>query len=117
MVLRLPLIANNVHPTNDLSESEEPNNLGGGDGSKGDLLAAGVTDAGNHRLRGGDGLEGSGVAQRVEERLEVGLEGGHVSVEVRGLLIEENTWRREAYGGLMFWPRKTSLPSSRPTFE
>lgn len=82
MVRELPLVANNVHPTDNLTDGEEPDNLGGGDASEGDLLGAGVTDAGHDRLRGGDGLEGGGVAHGVEERLEVGLEGGHVSVDV-----------------------------------
>lgn len=78
MVLNLAPVTNNVHATNHLPNSEETNNLSSGDTSKGHLLGAGVTDAGQEVLRRGEVevLDGGGVAEDVDQGLEVGLEGG-----------------------------------------
>lgn len=118
---RLSPVANNVETTDDFTDCEKSDNLCSGNAGKGDLLLVGVADTGQNTLRGNDVgvLEGSRVAERVEQRLEVGLESGRapgiklVDVErYDGDDLEEAT-----YGGVMFCPRNTSLPSSRPTLE
>lgn len=81
VVLRLSLVANDVHPTNDLADGEETNDLRSGDTSKSDLLLVGGTNAGDD-VRGSEAgvLEGGRVTEGVGQRLEVSLEGGHVAV-------------------------------------
>lgn len=75
---RLSPVANNVETTDDFTDCEKSDNLRSGNAGKGDLLLVGVADAGQNTLRGNDVgvLEGSRVAERVEQRLEVGLESG-----------------------------------------
>jgi len=123
----LAAVADQVPTTDHLTNGEETNDLSSGDTGKGKLLGAGVADTGQEVLGRGeaDGLEGGGVASDVDQRLEVGLESGHVAGErisiasggeqrgiIFGLKIPGQT-----YGGAMFWPRKTRRPSSMPTLE
>lgn len=75
-VRRLATVTNNVHATDHLANSEEANDLGGSDTGEGELLRAGIADRGEDSRGGGEGLEGSRVA---DEGLEVGLEGGQVA--------------------------------------
>lgn len=119
-VRSLPPIADNVQSSDDLADGEETKNLSGGDTGKCDLLGVGAADAVQDVLRR-EGA-GRGVAGGVEEVLEVGLEGSHIAVGGNGLA--GGLWFRGVhlidggpYGGVMFWPRKTSLPSSSPTLE
>lgn len=113
-VRRLATVSNEVHPTDDLTNSEEANDLSGGNTGKGQLLGAGVADTGEKSRGGGEGLEGGGV---VDEGLEVGLESGQVARRLVRLGVIDGRVLRSTYGGAMFWPRNTSLPSSRPTLE
>lgn len=111
IVRGLSLVADNVHSADHLADGEESDEFRSGDTSQGDLLCAGIADAGQ------DGL--GGVAQVLErggvgKTLEVGLEGGHGAEGVSRVMGDQT---RRAYGGVIFWPRNTSLPTSRPTFE
>lgn len=120
-VSSLSPVANDVETADNFTDCEKSDNLRSGNAGNGDLLLVGVADAGQNTLWGNNigVLEGSRVAERVEQRLEVGLESGRAPdiklVDVQsynGDDIEEAT-----YGGVMFCPRNTSLPSSRPTLE
>ena len=85
VVRRLPPVADKVHSSDNLTNSEETNDLGGSDTGQSDLLRAGVADAGQDvGGRAARWAAGSG-----EEVLVVGLEGGHVAimVSVSGLLF------------------------------
>lgn len=75
-VRRLATVSNDVHPSKHLTNSEEANDLSGGDTGKGQLLRASVADTGEKSRRGGEGLESGRV---VDEGLEVGLESGQVA--------------------------------------
>lgn len=77
-VRRLATVSNDVHPAKHLTNSEEANDLSGGDTSKGQLLGASVADTGEKSRRGGEGLESGRV---VDEGLEVGLESGQVAIK------------------------------------
>lgn len=124
VVSGLAAVANQVEATNDLTNSEETNYLGGGDTNESDFLGVGITDTGEEGLGGGEAevLEGSRVAGSVDEGLEVGLEGGqvakgHISTIITQDLEIGGGGQGQTYGGVIFWPRNTSLPSSRPTRE
>lgn len=135
LVRRLPPVADNVHSSEDFTHGEETQNLSSGDTDEGEFLGGSVTDAGQDLLLR-EGTLG-GVAGEGEEVLVVRLEGGHVAIQwlagfscchalsrsglesgrssnSKASLREEE---RESHGGVMPWPRKTSLPSSNPTFE
>lgn len=77
----LSTVANNVHATNDLTNSEETNDLSSGDTGQSQLLGASVADTGQEVLGRGEveGLEGGRVLGDVDQRLEVRLEGGNVA--------------------------------------
>lgn len=77
-VRNLPPVADNVHSSDNLADSEETKNLSGGDTGKCDLLGVGTADAVQDVLRR-EGA-GRGVAGGVKEVLEVGLEGSQVAV-------------------------------------
>lgn len=81
MVRNLPAVANDVHPTDHLTDSEESNDLCGGDTSESNLLLVGIADAGQNALTRWDVkvLDGSGIAGGIDKRLEVRLECGQVS--------------------------------------
>lgn len=81
VVFRLAAVSDKVETTDDLADSEETKNFGGGDTGEGHLLGAGVTDASQEVLGGGQVLDGSGVLGGVDKGLEVGLEGGHVAAK------------------------------------
>lgn len=85
MVGGLAAVANDVHATNHLTNGEESKDLGGGDTEESNLLGVGVADAVQHALGGGhlEVLNGGRVAHDVDQRLEVGLEGGHGTVRWR----------------------------------
>lgn len=78
MVRSLAPVADNVHATDHLANSEETNDLSSSDTGEGQLLGAGVTDAGQEALgrREVEALDGGRVAGDVDQGLEVGLEGG-----------------------------------------
>lgn len=80
-VHRLTPVSDNVHAADHLTDSEETNDLRGGDTGQGDLLLVGVAHAGQQALGGGqvEALEVSGVARGVDQGLKVGLEGGQVA--------------------------------------
>lgn len=76
-------VADNVHSANDLTNGEETKNLGSSDTGDCDLLSVGAADAVQDVL----GREGAvrGVADGVQKVLEVGLEGGQITVKASGL--------------------------------
>lgn len=78
MVRSLAPVADNVHATDHLANSEETKDLSSSDTGKGQLLGAGVADKGQEALgrRDVEALDGGGVAGDVDQGLEVGLEGG-----------------------------------------
>lgn len=86
VVLSLAPVADNVHAADHLADSEETDDLSGGHTRHGDLLLAGATDTGQDV--GGcyevGVLQGRGVAERVDQRLEVRLESGQVAAEKVG---------------------------------
>jgi len=119
-VRSLASVADNVHATDHLTDGEEADDLGGSDTGEGELLGAGVADASQEVLGRGedDAPEGGRVLEGVGQGLEVGLEGGQGT---RDGLLDRVCARGvqaagTAYGGVMFWPRTTSLASSMPTF-
>ena len=127
-VSSLAPVADNVQATDHLADGEEAKDLGGGHTSQGKLLRASVAGTSQEVLGRGEveALDGGRVAGDVDQGLEVGLEGGGRAVEigmvksweqVDGNLIAEAEREGGTYGGVMFWPRNTSLPSSRPTLE
>jgi hypothetical protein len=75
-VRRLATVSNDVHPTDHLTNSEEANDLSGGNTGESQLLGAGVADTGEESRGRGERLESGGV---VDEGLEVGLESGQVA--------------------------------------
>lgn len=82
VVCNLASVANNVHATNHLPNSEEADDLGGGDAGKGQLPGARVADTGQDVLgRDVEVLDGSRVTGDVDQGLEVGLEGGQGTKE------------------------------------
>lgn len=76
MVRRLPPVADKVHSSDDLTNGEETNNLGGSDTDQSDLLGAGVANAGQD-VGGRAARWAAGGGEKV---LVVGLEGGHVAI-------------------------------------
>lgn len=125
MVSSLAPVADNVHATNHLTDGEEANDLGGGNTEESDLLGVGVANAGQEALGRGHAevLDGGRVLEDVDEGLEVWLNGGQGTGENWRMLDPGLDWGDCAiafdvtYGGDMFWPRNTNLPSSRPTRE
>lgn len=121
LVRRLPPVADNVQSSDDFTNGEETNDLSGSDADESEFLGGRVTDAGQDVLGRENTLRG--VAGNGEEVLVVRLEGDHVAIQVLVvclLSIGNHFDRRRdggSHGGVMFWPRKTSLPSSNPTFE
>lgn len=117
MVRRLPPVADKVHSSNDLTNGEETNNLGGSDTSQSDLLGAGVADT----RQDVKGRAAGWAAGGGEEVLVVGLEGGQVAIRCQREVLLFCSFVvfivGNPYGGDMFWPRNTSLPSSSPTLE
>lgn len=81
VVFRLAPVTDKVETTDDLANSEETDDLSGGDTGEGHLLGAGVADAGQEVLGGGQVLDSGGVLGGVDQGLEVGLEGGNVAKE------------------------------------
>jgi hypothetical protein len=80
-VVNVSPVADNVHSTNDLADCEKTDNLRGGDTGQSDLLLVGIADAGKDILWGDGGvLEGSRVANSVDQRLKVGLESSRASI-------------------------------------
>ena len=78
MVRRLPPVSDNVHSSDDLTDSEETNDLSGGDADESEFLRGGVTDTGQEVL--GREAAARRVAGDGEEVLVVRLEGGQVAV-------------------------------------
>lgn len=117
VVRRLPPVADKVHSSNDLTNGEETNNLGGSDTSQSDLLGAGVADT----RQDVKGRAAGWAAGGGEEVLVVGLEGGQVAIRCQREVLLFCSFVvfivGNPYGGDMFWPRNTSLPSSSPTLE
>lgn len=117
VVRRLPPVADKVHSSNDLTNGEETNNLGGSDTSQSDLLGAGVADT----RQDVKGRAAGWAAGGGEEVLVVGLEGGQVAIRCQREVLLFCSFvvsiAGNPYGGDMFWPRNTSLPSSSPTLE
>jgi hypothetical protein len=111
---RLATVSDNVHATDDLTNGEEANDLSGGNTGESQLLGAGVANTGEESRGRGEVLESGGV---VDEGLEVGLESGQVARRFVNLVVVMVVCGGRTYGGAMFWPRNTSLPSSRPTLE
>ena len=81
VVFRLAPVTDKVETTDHLTNGEETDHLSGGDTGESHLLGAGVTDAGQEALGGGQALDGGGVLGGVDQGLEVGLESGHVAKE------------------------------------
>jgi hypothetical protein len=77
-VIGVAPVADNVHSTDHLADSEETDNLSGGNASKSKLLLVGIANSGNDIL-GREVLEVGGVASSVNQRLEVSLEGSQVA--------------------------------------
>lgn len=71
-------VANDVHAADHLADGEEANDLSGGNTDESNLLGVGVANAGQETLGRGHAevLDGGGVAEDVDQGLEVGLEGG-----------------------------------------
>lgn len=117
VVRRLPPVADKVHSSNNLTNGEETNNLGGSDTSQSDLLGAGVADT----RQDVKGRAAGWAAGGGEEVLVVGLEGGQVAIRCQQEVLLFCSFVvsivGNPYGGDMFWPRNTSLPSSSPTLE
>lgn len=119
VVLRVAPVADNVHSADHFADGEESDNLRNGDTGQSELLLVGVADASDDILRGDEVgvLEGGGVAESIDQRLEVRLEGNQVPKNE--VLAKESrlvlAMAGNAYGGVMFCPRNTSLPSSSPT--
>lgn len=117
VVRRLPPVADKVHSSDDLTNGEETNNLGGSDTSQSDLLGAGVADT----RQDVKGRAAGWAAGGGEEVLVVGLEGGQVAIRCQREVLLFCSFVvfivGNPYGGDMFWPRNTSLPSSSPTLE
>ena len=80
VVLRLSLVADDVHPANDLTNSEETDDFRGGDASHSELLLVGAADT-SQDVGGSEArvLEGGRVTEDVGQRLEESLEGGQVA--------------------------------------
>ena len=83
MVRRLPPVADKVHSSNDLTNGEETNNLGGSDTSQSDLLGAGVADT----RQDVKGRAAGWAAGGGEEVLVVGLEGGQVAIRCQRVIF------------------------------
>lgn len=66
VVFRLAAVSDKVETTDDLADGEESKDLSGGNTGEGHLLRAGVTDAGQEVLGGGQVLDGSGVLGGVD---------------------------------------------------
>ena len=117
LVGRLTPVADNVQSSDDFTHGEETNHLSSRDADESEFLGGGVTDARQDVL--GREKTARGVAGSGEEVLVVRLEGGHVPMRCQWQVVHEQRGRLtgRSYGGVMFWPRKTSLPSSKPTFE
>lgn len=82
VVFRLAPVTDKVETTDHFTNGEETDDLGGGDTGEGELLRAGVADAGQEVLGGGQALDSGGVLGGVDQGLEVGLEGGGRAVGI-----------------------------------
>lgn len=104
----LTAVSNQLPSSNDLTNGEEADNLGAEDAGEDQVLSGERTEVLHSAAEegggggGGDGLEG-------------GLEGGDAALG--GLVWVGRGVREGAYGGVMFWPRKTILESSMATLE
>ena len=83
VVRRLPPVADKVHSSDDLTNGEETNNLGGSDTDQSDLLGAGVANAGKD-VGGRAARWAAGGSEKV---LVVGLEGGHVAIRCQRVIF------------------------------
>lgn len=83
VVRRLPPVADKVHSSDDLTNGEETNNLGGSDTGQSDLLGAGVADTGQD-VGGRAARWAAGGSEKV---LVVGLEGGHVAIRCQRVIF------------------------------
>lgn len=123
----LATVSNKLESTNDLANGEESKTLGGDNTTGSELGGAevlGLLDEGLGRLDQGPVLNG------LEQVLVVGLEGGGrtkmcaVRISDLRLVFGGIPWFNRyggrkgiAYGGLIFWPWKTSLLTSMATLE
>lgn len=117
-VSRLSPVAHDVESSNDFADGEESKDFSGSDTVESQVLLVGAAQTTQKALGGGNVhvAEVGRVAENVDDRLEVGLESSQVTVQgISGLGFYKS--RVAAYGGVIFWPRKTSLASSIPTFE
>lgn len=120
LVANIPSVSDNLHSANHLADGEETQDLGGGDTDDGPRLAVHAAEGNGAgepaEFRGQCG----GLAEGGDDRAEVLLEGsGRSGERNRGLVLlyVMEFGDGATYGGLMFWPRKTILESSRPTLE
>jgi hypothetical protein len=106
-------VANNLHSTNHLTNSEETQNLANDNSTGSELCAVEITNGGDDV---GLAEEEGWVREALDEALEVGLEGGDLSRSyVSASSIPWELYEHSPYGGLIFCPWITSLESSRPT--
>lgn len=79
----LSLISNDLTAANDLADSEETDDFGSGDTNQSPALGAKAACSAKDALgRKANVLKGRGVANSVDQRLEVRLEGGDASVSI-----------------------------------
>ena len=111
----LAVVPDKLHPAEHLPDGEESQALGKDDAANGHLGLAHGLDL---REEGGwvdcrD--QGLGVLYRLDEALEVSLEGGHGSAMRQRL--GSVPAGRETHGGVICCPLKTILAVSKPTRE
>lgn len=85
VVLRVAPVADNVHSADHFADGEESDHLRSSDTRQSDFLLVGIADA-SEDILGRDEvgvLEGGRVAEGIDQRLEVRLEGSHVPKDGR----------------------------------
>jgi hypothetical protein len=115
--MSITLVTNQLESADYLTDREETQNLGPDNSSCGQLGRVDVPntlkDAAWVCRALGD--ERGWVSDALNESLEVGLEGGNRAKWKSVRLYLHRISQIITYGGVIFWPWKTSLVSSRPT--
>lgn len=114
------MVTDNLETANHLTDGEETQALGGNNTTGNELTVADVTGLLDKVL---GSLEESAVLEGFPEGLVGVLEGGDGTMMPSMLELFEFfeilqcKTLRNTYGGLIFWPWKTSLATSAPTLE
>ena len=117
VTMSITLVTNQLESADYLTDREEPQNLGSNNSSGGQLGRVHVPNTleDSSWVCCALGDERGWVSDALDESLEVGLEGGNRTTCTLVRLHLYRISQINTYGGVIFWPWKTSLATSSPT--